>query len=121
VPDTFKDHRGLIEDLLVTPIDSVTRIRTLKGALRGNHVHHHTTQWTYIVSGVLRIATKAGDGPVETRDYFPDEIAVDPPGTAHAWYGVTDSTVLVFTKGPRSGDNYESDTVRLFGADRIMT
>ena len=34
-PGRFEDDRGVIRDLLVTPLDGVTEIRTRKGAIRG--------------------------------------------------------------------------------------
>ena len=35
------------------------------------------------------------------------------PGDPHAWKALEDSECLVFTRGPRSGENYEEDTYRL--------
>ena len=110
--DSFRDERGLIEDLLITPLDGVTRITSVKGAIRGNHIHHHTVQWTYVVSGRLLVVTEDG-GFRRRREYAPGEIAEELPGIPHAWQALEDTTVLVFTKGPRSGDAYESDTQRL--------
>lgn len=107
---TFADERGLIEDLL-GPVDAVTYIHTKYNAVRGNHIHHHTTQWVYILTGALRIKTADG----EDRIHFPGELIEEKPGIAHAWQ-CTDKLgceVLVFTKGPRSGEAYESDTERL--------
>lgn len=109
----FEDDRGVIEDLLATSLDSVTRIFTRAGAVRGNHVHKLTTQWTYVISGRLMIVTAAPDGVQEPRIYGPGDLAREAPGIPHAWKALEDTTVLVFTRGPRSGTNYESDTVRL--------
>lgn len=105
---SFVDGRGEILDL-VGPVDSVTQIRTLKGATRGNHVHKETCQWTYLVSGSLLVADEHGQlklGP-NLR------LVVHPAGVAHAWRALEDSVCLVFTRGPRSGENYEDDTYRL--------
>ncbi len=106
--DTFIDERGVIKDLLTEPIDAVTRIHTVKGAVRGNHVHRRTTQWTYVLSGSLLVAS----GTTETIA-GPGEMLVDEPGVPHAWKALEDTDVLVFTQGPRSGADYESDTYRL--------
>jgi quercetin dioxygenase-like cupin family protein len=110
--DSFTDHRGKIEDLLITPLDGVTRITTVAGAVRGNHVHAETRQWTLVLAGRLVVVTEK-DGYRSRREYGPGEMVIDHPGTAHAWQAVTDCEVLVFTKGPRSGSDYESDTQRL--------
>jgi quercetin dioxygenase-like cupin family protein len=106
--DTFIDERGVIQDLLTEPIDAVTRIRTVKGAVRGNHVHRRTTQWTYVLTGSLLVAS--GDSETIAG---PGDMLVDEPGTPHAWKALEDTDCLVFTQGPRSGADYESDTHRL--------
>ena len=41
------------------------------------------------------------------------EMALTPPKCSHALLGVTYCKCLVFTKGPRSGKNFEVDTIRL--------
>jgi quercetin dioxygenase-like cupin family protein len=112
VADSFTDHRGTITDLLVTPLDAVTRITSVAGAIRGNHVHAETTQWTLVLSGRLAIVTEK-DGYRRRTEYAPGEMACEEPGVPHAWLALTDTEVLVFTKGPRSGAAYESDTQRL--------
>lgn len=104
---SFTDERGTIRDL-VGAVDSITHIHTVEGAVRGNHVHNHTTQWTYVVKGCLLIA----DG--DTRTYLRDGAMIEhKPGTPHAWLALVDTDCLVFTRGPRSGEDYESDTIRL--------
>lgn len=114
--DYFADERGTIHDLLAA-VDAVTEIWTVKGAVRGNHVHAETVQWTYIVSGRLLVATQRprqrGMHPVRREECGPRDLICDEPGVAHAWEALEDTLVLVFTKGPRSGENYETDTVRL--------
>jgi quercetin dioxygenase-like cupin family protein len=54
-----------------------------------------------------------GDG--EPREVGPGglRMILEPKGVPHAWKALEDTTCLVFTKGPRSGDQYESDTYRL--------
>ncbi len=117
--DRFEDHRGVIQDLL-GPVDAVTEIRSVQGAVRGNHVHYQTTQWTYIVSGRLRIVTRDPAGIEADLVYEPGQVACELPGVAHAWEALEDTVCLVFTRGPRSGEDYESDTYRLEGANRLL-
>lgn len=111
MPDRFEDERGVILDLL-GPVDAITRISTRKGAIRGNHVHHRTTQWTYVVSGRLLVRWD-GPGGQTDRVVMPDEMVTEEAGIPHAWKALENAVVLVFTKGPRSGEAYETDTVRL--------
>jgi dTDP-4-dehydrorhamnose 3,5-epimerase-like enzyme len=112
--DMFTDERGTIEDILAGPVDCVTRIFTRKGAVRGNHVHAKTTQWTYVISGSLYVAFVADDWTKPlAATHGPGSLMCDQPGVAHAWRALADTEVLVFTRGPRSGEGYESDTIRL--------
>jgi quercetin dioxygenase-like cupin family protein len=105
---SFTDDRGRIQDLIEGPIDAVTRIATVAGAVRGNHFHRYTTQWTYLLTGRLLVSHNGYERAVKAGEMFVDE-----PGAAHAWKAVEDTDCLVFTQGPRSGENYETDTVRL--------
>jgi quercetin dioxygenase-like cupin family protein len=105
--DRFEDDRGIIQDLL-GPIDSVTRIFTKKGAVRGNHIHERTEQWTFVVDGRLLSVR----GAIE-KEIGPGRLLHEPAGIPHAWKALEDTDCLVFTRGPRSGENYESDTQRL--------
>ena len=110
--DRFEDERGIIQDLFTGQLDGVTEIFTRKGAVRGNHIHKHTTQWTLVRSGRLLVVTDKGEFR-SRHEYLPGEMAEELPGVAHAWKALEDTTVLVFTRGPRSGEAYESDTRRL--------
>lgn len=109
--DRFEDERGVIQDLL-GKVDAVTEIFTKAGCVRGNHVHEKTTQWTYIVSGKMLTAWLEDDGP-HTAIRVPGDLVTEPAGIPHAWKAIEDTRVLVFTKGPRSGEAYETDTTRL--------
>lgn len=111
--DRYEDHRGVIQDVFGASapegrIDSVTRITTSKGFVRGNHFHEQTTQWTIVLFGRLLMAT--GD---EKREMGPLEIVKHEPGVPHAWLALEDSECLVFTRGPRAGEDYEDDVIRL--------
>jgi len=106
--DRYEDSRGVIQDL-IGPVDSITQITTREGCVRGNHVHHQTTQWTYVVTGCLRMFSGGGRSSLANAG----ELVVHEPGDPHAWIALEDTVCLVFTRGPRSGENYESDTHRL--------
>lgn len=110
MPDRHEDARGVIQDLL-GGIDAVTEITTVKGAVRGNHIHAQTVQWTYVVSGRMLFAKEEEE--VLTAEFGPGSLILEAAGIPHAWRALEDTTVLVFTRGPRSGDAYESDTQRL--------
>lgn len=106
--DRFEDDRGVIQDLFDGGPVAVTHITTLEGAIRGNHVHRLTTQWTLVLKGRLLISNCG-----ITAEFRSGEIANHAAGMAHAWKALEDTECLVFTRGPRSGEDYESDTYRL--------
>lgn len=122
----FEDERGVIEDILTGPLDYVTRIITKAGAVRGNHVHGATTQWVYIVSGRLLIANArveieyriGHEQVIKAMDHVVAEhtagaLLEERPMIAHAWKALEDTTCLVLTRGPGSGENYEQDVIKL--------
>lgn len=113
-PVSFSDHRGAIIDLIENEaINSVTMITFTKGAVRANHFHKETTQWNYVVSGRIRLVSELpGEAPVEAI-LEKGDLAATYPMEKHALLGLEDAEVLVFTKGPRGGKEYESDTFRL--------
>jgi quercetin dioxygenase-like cupin family protein len=110
---SFEDSRGKIVDMLDNEkINAVTFISFNKGAVRGNHYHKRTIQWNYMLGGKLLVRTKKEgrkcvDYIAKKGDFF-----VSPRNEVHAFKALEDSAYLVFTKGPRQGKNYESDTYR---------
>ena len=111
--DRFEDARGVIQDMIIAPLDGMTEIRTVKGAIRGNHYHKQTTQWTYIASGRMLIVTEGDGRGRQERVYGPGEMACEEPGVSHAWHALEDTVCLVFSRGPRTGTAYETDTFKL--------
>ena len=110
----FKDDRGEIIDLLENEnINAVTIVTFRKGAVRGNHYHKQTTQWNYLMSGSVRLTSQVPGEPVAETVMTPGDFVVTGPDVRHALVGLMDSTLMVFTKGPRGGKEYESDTFRL--------
>jgi quercetin dioxygenase-like cupin family protein len=114
IEKAFEDARGSITDILEDEIvEHVTLITTAKGAIRGNHMHHATHQFVYIVGGALRYVTRDGDGHIERGIARPGDVLTTGPMDAHAIEALEDTTMVVMTRGPRGGREYESDTFRL--------
>ena len=120
--EAFVDERGFIRDLLTNvALDSVTLLHTRDGTVRGNHWHDETIQWTYVVKGSLLVRTRERGKISVTADVAKTgDLFMSPAGEEHAWKALEDTDVLVFTTGPRSGDNYESDTHRLSNEERLI-
>lgn len=110
----FEDERGKITDLLEKEvIEYVTLISSKKGAVRGNHYHKESVQYTFIIKGTIKILTQFHDGKIETAILKSGEMVFTPPMEKHTLIALEDSDFLVFTRGPRGGQNYEKDTYRL--------
>jgi mannose-6-phosphate isomerase-like protein (cupin superfamily) len=113
VSPVFEDARGSIADILEDEvIEHVSILTTRRGSVRGNHLHRETYQWLYITSGALRFVTSL-DGATQTGVVRAGDVLMTGPHEAHAIEALEDTTMVVMTRGPRGGREYESDTYRL--------
>ena len=114
LPPAFEDDRGSITDLIQNDrIDAVTLITFNQGAVRANHYHKETVQWNFVVSGRFLLVTQQPGETIKECTLEKGAFAVTQPNEAHALKALTDSELLVFTRGPRAGQNYEEDTFRV--------
>lgn len=110
---SFIDKRGEITDILENEkINSITIITFKKGAIRGNHYHKRTIQWNYVLDGEIYYYSEEKKRKERVKMQSGD-ISVSFPFQRHAFKALKKSRVLVLTKGPRAGKNYEIDTYRL--------
>lgn len=108
------DARGSITDLISDDeINAVTLITFVKGAVRANHYHERTMQWNYVISGEILLASQMPEKEKVERVLKAGDFAVTCENERHALKGLTDAEVLILTKGPRAGTQYENDTFRL--------
>ena len=111
---SFRDDRGVIIDLLENEsINAVTVVTFEKGAVRGNHFHKHTTQWNYVMEGRVRLVSQLPGEAKREVIMGPGDFVATVPDERHALQGLESSRLMVFTKGPRGGKEYETDTYRL--------
>ena len=111
---TKKDERGEITDIMIKQnIDYVTLITSAKGSTRGNHYHKKTDQWVYVLEGTMKMLTQIPKGPVVVTILEKGDLAKTGFMERHAMIALEDSAFMVFTRGPRGGDDYETDTYRL--------
>ena len=109
----FKDHRGVIIDLIQKEnINAITFITINKNKVRGNHYHKKTYQWNYIISGKMKLITRKKK-KIKYAILKKGDLFLTVPNEHHALVGVTKCEVLVFTKVPRGGKEYENDTFRI--------
>ena len=56
--NNFKDKRGQIIDIFINkPKDHCTLVTFNKNAVRGNHYHKKSTQYSFVISGKLILMT----------------------------------------------------------------
>ncbi len=111
---SHKDKRGKIIDLLSKEkINAVTYLSFKKGAVRGNHFHKKTVQWAFVMSGKLLIKSQKPQSRITQMTIKEGDLMVDEKNESHAILALKDSEIIVFTRGPRGGKEYESDTFRL--------
>lgn len=110
----FEDKRGKIIDILENEIiEYITLISSKKGTIRGNHYHKESVQYTFVLKGSLKLLTQTSGEKIEMRVIKPGDLVFTPPMEKHALIALEDSEILVLTRGPRGGENYEKDTFRL--------
>jgi quercetin dioxygenase-like cupin family protein len=111
---SFEDERGQILDILENePIEHATLISSKKGAIRGNHYHKESVQYTFVLKGSLKLFTQMPDEEVKTTVIKTGDLLLTPPMEKHTLVALEDSEFLILTRGPRGGSGYENDTFRL--------
>ena len=110
----FKDKRGKITDLVENEnINGISVITFSKGAVRGNHFHKKTKQYNYILRGKIKFVSQNENEKIKSLLARSGDLILTLPLEKHALMALEDSELMVFTVGPRTGKNYESDTFRL--------
>lgn len=109
----FEDDRGFILDLInYESINSVTRISFKKNKVRGNHYHKKTFQWNYVLFGEIKLVF-INKNKITQKIFKQNDLFLLEPNEHHALQAIKKTEILVFTKGPRGGKEYEKDTYRL--------
>lgn len=114
---SFADDRGTITDIFhLIDMNSACLITNTPGAVRANHYHKHTTQYTYILSGTLDYYSKTVDSeePANAITAVAGDFIISEPNEIHAMRAGADGcTLIAFAQGPRGGEDYENDTFRV--------
>jgi|TARA_B100000780_G_scaffold119609_1_gene83833 dTDP-4-dehydrorhamnose 3,5-epimerase-like enzyme len=118
----FKDRRGKIIDVFQNiKFEHSTIITFNKNAVRANHFHKKSIQYSLIIDGkfIAREAKinkkmKYNINKVKSYKISANYLFAHKPYEAHAYKCLSSKgTMIVFTKGIRGGKNYEDDTYRL--------
>jgi dTDP-4-dehydrorhamnose 3,5-epimerase-like enzyme len=116
VPAT-SDDRGSISDIFYNTEMQHAAIIGSKaaGVIRGNHYHKKTTQSVFVLKGKLRYWWQPADRsqPVQSVIVEGYSLVTSPPYEIHTMEMLEPNTFVVFSNGPRGGQDYESDTFRV--------
>ena len=111
------DDRGTITDLFYARnMNHGCIITNAPLAVRGNHYHKLTTQYTLVLSGTLTYYSKPvdSDEPAQAFVAGHGDMIISEPNEIHAMRtGEHGCAFLAFAEGPRGGEDYESDTYRV--------
>lgn len=113
--DFFRDDRGEILNILLTPITSVARISSKAGTVRANHYHKTDWHYAFLESGqILYFEREIGATVVpEPQIFNSGEMFFTRPNVEHAMLFTQESVFYTFAKNVRSHDNHESDLQRV--------
>ncbi len=113
--DAFKDERGEIINVLLTPITSVARIFSKRGTVRANHLHQ--TDWHYaLVERGKVLYFERPEGSTDVPDpvsYGEGKMFFTRPGVEHAMLFADDTVIYTFAKNVRTKENHEADLKRV--------
>jgi quercetin dioxygenase-like cupin family protein len=114
ITPTHSDARGDIIDILRNSIiEYATLITSKRGSVRANHYHERTFQYVYLLEGRMRVVSQMPGEPQEVVVLQKGDLIVNMPLERHAFEAIDDCVMLVLTRGPRGGEDYEKDTFRL--------
>ena len=97
--------------------DHCTVVSFNKKAIRGNHYHKKSIQYSFILEGKLLMYSAEVDNYGKIKNNLKkivkkNDLISHKPFEAHA-FKTTKSLMLAFADGLRGGKNYEKDTFRL--------
>jgi hypothetical protein len=113
--DIFKDERGEIVNILLTPITSVARITSKTGSVRANHYHKSDWHYALVERGcILYFEREIGDLTIpEPLVFNAGQMFFTRPNLEHAMLFKEDSVFYTFAKNIRTHENHELDLERV--------
>lgn len=114
IKPAFTDKRGHIFDVCEESISHVGLITFKKGAVRGNHYHKKSVQYTYILKGKIKFVTSDSNGKNKKIFVLKEGMfSRIPPKMVHAYKALTPAAMLDMSTLARGVKGYEDDTVRI--------
>jgi quercetin dioxygenase-like cupin family protein/SAM-dependent methyltransferase len=115
IDPVFMDERGIITDLLNEKISHVGMITTEKDAVRANHFHKLSSQYSYILSGSFEVLLALVEKPdnVKRVEVSAGELISIPPNVIHKFKAIERAVMIDMISESREGEGYEDDVYRV--------
>ena len=114
-----KKYLEILEELLQTwfiKTKSITLvIYPQKNSIRGNHYHKKTSQYNFVIDGIINYYFKTKkQKKIKVIKLKKGDLILTKPNEIHAFKTVSSKSIfMVFTVGIRGGKDYEKDTYRV--------
>ena len=112
----FRDNRGIIADVIYkNQINHIGYISSKKNSIRGNHYHKKTSQYNFVLDGVINYYSKTKkQKKIKIIKLKKGDLILTKPNEIHAFKTISNKSIfMVFTVGIRGGKDYEKDTYRV--------
>ena len=118
----FKNHNGVIQNLVLKPMTSVAAITSCKGAVRANHYHKTDWHYAYVISGAVAYLERAIDSSEIPKPiiFKAGSMFFTPPMKEHSMVFLEDTVIITMAKNVRSHENHESDVARVSFVDSSL-
>jgi len=113
--EPFTDARGVIQNLLLTPLSSVAIITSKAGTVRSNHFHKTDWHYLYIISGSMNYYERDIEGSSDVKPLLvtAGQMVFTPPLQVHKTEFLEDTVMISFAKNIRDHEHHEEDLVRV--------
>lgn len=114
VKPVFTDARGKILDILEEPVNHIGMVTFRKDSVRGNHYHKKSIQYSYVLSGQIKLIVSNPRGKYKKEFILkPGALTVIPPQIVHTYKALTKAEMLDMTTLSRKNKGYQKDTIRV--------
>jgi len=114
IKPVFSDSRGEILDILEEKVSHIGMITFKQGAVRGNHYHKSSTQYSYVLNGRIQLFISDINSKYKRKIILREgALTIISPKIIHTYKALTDAKILDMTTFDRKGRGYEKDTFRI--------
>ena len=112
--EPFKNEKGIIQNLLLTPITSVAIITSKAGSVRSNHYHKTDWHYLYILSGSLKYYERNIDTLIDIEPFIvkAGQMVFTPPKHLHKTEFIEDTVMISMARNIRDHERHEADIIR---------